>query len=98
MSDARAAALRRHGRGYQPRCHSGLFARAFAAARRASLRFSRCPWIMLAKKMKTREEDDQGEAGDRDDLVVGLAVVALAAVVGERDRRQSAAARRRSRW
>ena len=36
---------------HQPRFHSGLLARALAASRRASLRFSRCPWSMLAQKM-----------------------------------------------
>ena len=63
-------------------------ARAFWTFLRRSLRRSSAPWSRLISKHEEREEDDEDEAGVGDDLVVGLAPPALAAVVGQRGGRE----------
>ena len=72
------------GARYQPPLKSILR----CAALRRSLRLSSAHWSIDITKMKRREERDEEEAGVRDDLVVGRAVGALAAVVRERGRRE----------
>ena len=76
-------------------------ASGLAAFLRRSLRLSSRHWSRLISEDEQREEGDEDEAGVRDDLVVGLAVGALAAVVGQRGGREHqqgtrAAGRRRA--
>ena len=76
---------------HQPPRRSARAVRAFAAARRRSLR-PRAGWSAIEQDPhEQREAGDQDEAGVRDDLVVRLALSAFAAVVavrsGERDGR-----------